>query len=196
MTMRWRRGRAPCAPTANRAAIFTMPSVTTIAWTVFRARSCASNCRGWSNGTRGERSWRGFIAARLPARAWNYRSAAPPVSASIISLWSTSPIATPYARAWKNAACKRAFITRFPFICKSPINLWAIKRGDLPHAESACERVISMPLYPEMSDEQARLRGPDAAGNCGREVKERDTGDGTRDSGLSGYDRELVKARR
>jgi dTDP-4-amino-4,6-dideoxygalactose transaminase len=29
------------------------------------------------------------------------------------------------------------------------------QRGDLPQAERACERVISMPLYPEMSDEQA-----------------------------------------
>lgn len=29
------------------------------------------------------------------------------------------------------------------------------RRGDLPHVERACERVISMPLYPEMSNEQA-----------------------------------------
>jgi dTDP-4-amino-4,6-dideoxygalactose transaminase len=29
------------------------------------------------------------------------------------------------------------------------------QRGDLPQAERACERVISMPLYPEMSNEQA-----------------------------------------
>jgi dTDP-4-amino-4,6-dideoxygalactose transaminase len=29
------------------------------------------------------------------------------------------------------------------------------RRGDFPHTERACERVISMPLYPEMSDEQA-----------------------------------------
>jgi dTDP-4-amino-4,6-dideoxygalactose transaminase len=29
------------------------------------------------------------------------------------------------------------------------------QRGDFPQAERACERVISMPLYPEMSNEQA-----------------------------------------
>jgi dTDP-4-amino-4,6-dideoxygalactose transaminase len=29
------------------------------------------------------------------------------------------------------------------------------QHGDLPQVERACERVISMPLYPEMSDEQA-----------------------------------------
>jgi dTDP-4-amino-4,6-dideoxygalactose transaminase len=29
------------------------------------------------------------------------------------------------------------------------------QRGDLPHTERACERVISMPLYPEMTNEQA-----------------------------------------
>jgi dTDP-4-amino-4,6-dideoxygalactose transaminase len=29
------------------------------------------------------------------------------------------------------------------------------RRGDLPQAEMACKRVISMPLYPEMTDEQA-----------------------------------------
>jgi hypothetical protein len=29
------------------------------------------------------------------------------------------------------------------------------QRGDLPQVERACECVISMPLYPEMRDEQA-----------------------------------------
>ena len=38
----------------------------------------------------------------------------------------------PSARAWKNAACRPASITRFPFICKSPIKLWAIERGFSP----------------------------------------------------------------
>ena len=29
------------------------------------------------------------------------------------------------------------------------------RQGDYPHAERACQRVISMPLYPEMTNEQA-----------------------------------------
>jgi len=43
-----------------------------------------------------------------------------------------------------------------PVHLQKPYRALGYERGNLPHAESACERVISMPLYPEMSDEQAR----------------------------------------
>jgi dTDP-4-amino-4,6-dideoxygalactose transaminase len=31
-----------------------------------------------------------------------------------------------------------------------------IKEGSLPHTERACQRVLSMPLFPEMTEEQVR----------------------------------------
>jgi dTDP-4-amino-4,6-dideoxygalactose transaminase len=42
-----------------------------------------------------------------------------------------------------------------PVHLQKPYRSLGYKPGDFPHAESACEHVISMPLYPEMSDEQA-----------------------------------------
>ena len=42
-----------------------------------------------------------------------------------------------------------------PIHLQKPYQALGYRRGDLPQAERACERVISMPLYPEMSDEQA-----------------------------------------
>ena len=42
-----------------------------------------------------------------------------------------------------------------PIHLQKPYQSLGYQRGDLPRVESACERVISMPLYPEMSDEQA-----------------------------------------
>jgi dTDP-4-amino-4,6-dideoxygalactose transaminase len=42
-----------------------------------------------------------------------------------------------------------------PIHLQKPYQCLGYQRGDLPRAEMACERVISMPLYPEMSDEQA-----------------------------------------
>jgi dTDP-4-amino-4,6-dideoxygalactose transaminase len=42
-----------------------------------------------------------------------------------------------------------------PIHLQKPYQALGYQRGDLPQAERACERVISMPLYPEMSDEQA-----------------------------------------
>ena len=42
-----------------------------------------------------------------------------------------------------------------PIHLQKPYQSLGYQRGDLPHVERACERVISMPLYPEMSDEQA-----------------------------------------
>ena len=42
-----------------------------------------------------------------------------------------------------------------PIHFQKPYQLLGYRQGDLPQAERACERVISMPLYPEMSDEQA-----------------------------------------
>ncbi len=42
-----------------------------------------------------------------------------------------------------------------PIHLQKPYQALGYQRGDFPQAERACERVISMPLYPEMSDEQA-----------------------------------------
>ena len=42
-----------------------------------------------------------------------------------------------------------------PLHLQKPYQALGYRRGDFPQAERACERVISLPLYPEMSDEQA-----------------------------------------
>jgi len=42
-----------------------------------------------------------------------------------------------------------------PIHLQKPYQALGYKRGDLPQTERACERVISMPLYPEMSNERA-----------------------------------------
>ncbi|MGD0224060.1 MAG: DegT/DnrJ/EryC1/StrS family aminotransferase [Terriglobia bacterium] len=42
-----------------------------------------------------------------------------------------------------------------PIHLQKPYQALGYRRDDFPHAERACERVISMPLYPEMSNEQA-----------------------------------------
>jgi dTDP-4-amino-4,6-dideoxygalactose transaminase len=42
-----------------------------------------------------------------------------------------------------------------PIHLQKPYQSLGYQRGDLPQAERACERVISMPLYPEMTNEQA-----------------------------------------
>jgi dTDP-4-amino-4,6-dideoxygalactose transaminase len=42
-----------------------------------------------------------------------------------------------------------------PIHLQKPYQSLGYKRGDLPHVETVCERVISMPLYPEMTDQQA-----------------------------------------
>jgi dTDP-4-amino-4,6-dideoxygalactose transaminase len=42
-----------------------------------------------------------------------------------------------------------------PIHLQKPYQSLGYRRGDLPHVERACERVISVPLYPELSDEQA-----------------------------------------
>jgi len=42
-----------------------------------------------------------------------------------------------------------------PIHLQKPYQALGYQRGDLPQVERACERVISMPLYPEMTDEQA-----------------------------------------
>jgi dTDP-4-amino-4,6-dideoxygalactose transaminase len=42
-----------------------------------------------------------------------------------------------------------------PIHLQKPYQALGYQRGDLPHVERACERVLSMPLYPEMTNEQA-----------------------------------------
>jgi dTDP-4-amino-4,6-dideoxygalactose transaminase len=42
-----------------------------------------------------------------------------------------------------------------PIHQQKPFRALGYQPGDFPHVERACERVMSMPLYPEMSDEQA-----------------------------------------
>jgi dTDP-4-amino-4,6-dideoxygalactose transaminase len=42
-----------------------------------------------------------------------------------------------------------------PIHLQKPYQSLGYQRGDLPQVESACERVISMPLYPEMTNDQA-----------------------------------------
>ena len=42
-----------------------------------------------------------------------------------------------------------------PIHLQKPYQALGYQRGDFPHAERACEHVISMPLYPEMTNEQA-----------------------------------------
>ena len=42
-----------------------------------------------------------------------------------------------------------------PIHLQKPYQALGYQRGDLPQVERACERVISMPLYPEMTNEQA-----------------------------------------
>jgi dTDP-4-amino-4,6-dideoxygalactose transaminase len=42
-----------------------------------------------------------------------------------------------------------------PIHRQKPYQALGYRQGDLPHAEWACEHVISMPLYPEMTNEQA-----------------------------------------
>jgi dTDP-4-amino-4,6-dideoxygalactose transaminase len=43
-----------------------------------------------------------------------------------------------------------------PIHLQKPYRNLGYRAGDFPHAESACKRVIGMPLYPEMSDDQAQ----------------------------------------
>jgi dTDP-4-amino-4,6-dideoxygalactose transaminase len=43
-----------------------------------------------------------------------------------------------------------------PLHLQKPYLALGNRQGNLPYAERACERVISMPLYPEMSDAQAK----------------------------------------
>jgi dTDP-4-amino-4,6-dideoxygalactose transaminase len=42
-----------------------------------------------------------------------------------------------------------------PIHLQKPYQSLGYQHGDLPHVERACDRVISMPLYPEMTDGQA-----------------------------------------
>ncbi|HTS69591.1 MAG TPA: DegT/DnrJ/EryC1/StrS family aminotransferase [Terriglobia bacterium] len=42
-----------------------------------------------------------------------------------------------------------------PIHLQKPYQSLGYQRGDLPQTESACDRVLSMPLYPEMTNEQA-----------------------------------------
>ncbi len=42
-----------------------------------------------------------------------------------------------------------------PIHLQKPYQSLGYRQGDFPHTERACERVISMPLYPEMTHEQA-----------------------------------------
>jgi dTDP-4-amino-4,6-dideoxygalactose transaminase len=42
-------------------------------------------------------------------------------------------------------------------------------KGSFPHAERACERVIAMPLYPELTDEQATYAAKTLLGIVGEE---------------------------
>lgn len=65
-----------------------------------------------------------------------------------------------------------------PIHLQKPYQSLGYRAGDLPHAEGACKRVISMPLYPEMSDEQACY-----AGQMLREIVERTERNGLRGTG-------------
>ncbi len=56
-----------------------------------------------------------------------------------------------------------------PIHLQKPYQSLGYRQGDFPHTERACERVISMPLYPEMTEEQAAY----AAGTLREIVGER-----------------------
>jgi dTDP-4-amino-4,6-dideoxygalactose transaminase len=44
-----------------------------------------------------------------------------------------------------------------PLHLQPAFTAWGGRRGDLPVAERAADEVLSLPLYPEMTDDQARL---------------------------------------
>jgi dTDP-4-amino-4,6-dideoxygalactose transaminase len=47
--------------------------------------------------------------------------------------------------------------------------------GSFPHAERACERTLSMPFFPEMTDEQVRYSGEQLAEVVGGIPRKRDS---------------------
>ena len=131
------------------------PSVTTIAWRASRARFCGSSCRGWSNGTRGERSWRKFIVRTLAgARVELQEGGAACERVDHLFVVYVDDRDAVRARL-EERGVQTGIHYPLPIHLQKPYQALGYQRGDFPQAERACERVISMPLYPEMSDEQA-----------------------------------------
>ena len=65
-----------------------------------------------------------------------------------------------------------------PIHLQKPYQVLGYKRGDLPQSEWACEHVISMPLYPEMTNEQAAYAAQTLRDMVKSGIEKRDQGAG------------------
>src|SRR5205823_3264949 len=148
-TIGWPRRRARSVTMARRAGTSTPRSATTTGWTVSRAPSCGS-----SSGT----STHGPLARLYRTRLAGTGVEMPEDDPEGESAYHLFVVYVDRRDAVRSALAARGVQTAIHY--PIPVHLQPAyaglghRPGSFPHAERACERVLSLPLFPEMTTEQ------------------------------------------
>ena len=93
---------------------------------------------------------------RSRARAWSCRASSRTPARSSTSSWCATRGATPWPRRCGARGVGTLIHYPIPLHLQPAFASLGGKPGDLPVAEKATDEILSLPLYPELSDEQAR----------------------------------------
>ena len=149
-----RRGCGPCATTPRAAATTTTSSASTTAWTASRGRCSASSSSTSSAGPRPAGGWPSGTASGSPACRSSCPSRRRAGGTSGTCSSSCTPSATGSAASWRPAGSRPGCTTRSRSTCRRPTPHLEHQPGDFPVAERVGRECLTLPLFPEMTDEQ------------------------------------------
>ena len=191
-----RRSCGACGPRRPSRSIITRWSEATSAWTRSRRPWFPPNCRTWTTGRRLANAMRSDMISSLRAAGLPVDLPAVTTDRHIFNQYVIRVSRRDELQAhFKKKGSAPKCITRFPCTCRSASPILGYEAGAFPESERAAKETLALPIHPELTEAQARVRGRQHP----RVFRQGSPGAGRRrlqlDAELSGLDRSYRQTR-